>query len=57
MEPEDIQIIEQAFELLKQVEVTDENRRIIAQKYTELVDLMYSDDDETASPPIDPDAN
>jgi len=52
---DNIKLIEQAFELLGQVELTDENRRIIAQKY---IDLMNSDDDdEQPAVVVDPESN
>jgi hypothetical protein len=56
MEPTDFELIEQAFELLRQVERTDENRRIIAQKYVKLAEYL-DDDDETATQPVDPNSN
>jgi len=46
----DNQLIEEAFELLKSVELTDENRKLISQKFIKLMD-----DEE--SQPIDSDAN
>ncbi|MGL5805655.1 MAG: hypothetical protein ACRC11_09465 [Xenococcaceae cyanobacterium] len=38
----DLRIIEHAFEMLEQVELTDKNRQLIAQKY---ISLMGDDED------------
>jgi hypothetical protein len=49
-EDSDLRIIEHAFEMLAQVEVTDRNRQLIARKY---IELMSDEESEE----IDPEAN